>query len=174
MHRSGFYSGKGDRGDTGRLRGEARVSKNSILIEAVGTVDEATSAIGLARAGCRSPRLKETLLAVQKHLYRMLSHLSAAPEAREQYPGLTLDDIAWLESRIAEIENDLPPLKEFVFPGDTLSGAAFHVARSVVRRAERRVVALAELEPDLGQPNLTYLNRLSSLLFVAAVAEDLF
>lgn len=173
MPPSGFYTAKGDRGDTGRLSGEHRVSKNSVLVEAVGAVDEATSAIGVARAACASPVLKESLVAVQKHLSRMLAHLSAAPEAREQYPGLSTDDVVWLEERIAEIEGGLPPLKAFVLPGDSPSGAAFHVARTVVRRAERRVVALAELEPNLGQPNLIYLNRLSSLLFVAAVAEDL-
>lgn len=104
----------------------------------------------------------------------MLAHLSAAPEARQQYPGLTPNDVAWLEGRIAEIERGLPPLTDFVLPGTSLPGGAFHVARTVVRRAERRVVALAELEPDLSQPNLAYLNRLSSLLFVAAVAEDSF
>lgn len=143
-----------------------------MLIEAVGAVDEATSAIGLARAGCRSQELRDTLVTVQAHLYRVLSHLSAAPAAREQYPGLSPDDVAWLEGRIAGIEDGLSPLKTFVLPGASLSGAALHVARTVVRRAERRVVALSELEPDLSQPTLTYLNRLSSLLFVAAVDED--
>ena len=174
MPPSGFYTAKGDRGDTGRLSGEHRVSKNSVLIEAVGTVDEATSAIGVARAGCGSQALRDALITVQEHLSRMLAHLSAAPEAREQYPGLSPDDVAWLEDRITEIERGLPPLTEFVLPGTSLPGAAFHVARTVVRRAERRVVALAELEPNLSQPNLAYLNRLSSLLFVAAVAEDSF
>ena len=171
--RSDFYTGTGDRGDTGRLRGKVRVSKNSALMEAVGTVDEAMSAIGLARTQCCIERLKDALPTIQRHLYRLLSHLSAVPEARDQYPGLTPGDVTWLEELIAEIEGPLPPLKEFVLPGDSLSGAAFHVARAIVRRAERRLVAFAELEPDLGRPNLIYLNRLSSLLFVAALSEDL-
>jgi cob(I)alamin adenosyltransferase len=164
------YARQGDRGETGRLGGDTRVTKNSVLIEAVGAVDEATAAIGLARASSSSQSLKDVLLVVQKHLSRMLAHLSATPEAREQYPGLSPDEVAWLEGPIAEIEADLPPIREFVMPGTTLTGAAFHVARTVVRRAERRVVALAEIEPGVQQPNLSYLNRLSSLLFVAAVA----
>ena len=169
---SGFYTGMGDRGDTVRLQGSERVSKSSVLIEAIGTLDEATSAVGLARALCQTERLREALPTVQKHIYRLLSHLSATPEARDRYPGLSDAELTWLESLIAEIEGQLPPLSDFVLPGDSQPGAAFHVARTVVRRAERRLVAFAELEPDLDETSLAYLNRLSSLLFVAALSED--
>ncbi len=167
------YTGRGDGGSTGRLGTSVRISKDSALIEAVGTVDEAVSSIGMARAVCTSQGTRDSLLVVQQHLSRMLAHLSATPEARAQYPGLSSDAVDWLEARIAEIEHALPPLRAFVLPGATLAGAAFHIARTTIRRAERRVVGLAETEPGLGQHGLAYLNRLSSLLFVAAVAEDL-
>ena len=173
MHESGFYTGEGDRGDTVRLEGAERIAKSSALIEAVGTLDEATSVIGMARAQARAQLLKEILPAVQRHIYRLLSHLSAISEARGHFPGLTLEDVAWLEARIADLETRLPPLENFVLPGDSVSSATFHVARTVVRRAERRVAALAESDPSFGNPNLAYLNRLSSLLFVAALVEDL-
>ncbi|MGC9521177.1 MAG: cob(I)yrinic acid a,c-diamide adenosyltransferase [Anaerolineae bacterium] len=172
MSRSGFYTGKGDRGETLRLAGKNRIPKDSELIEAIGALDEAVSAIGMARALAGSAPLKPMMATVQRHIYRLLSHLSAVPDARERYPGLSQVEVAWLEARIAELEPHLPSLDDFVLPGETSGGAAFHVARTVVRRAERRLVALVDLEPKLGEANLAYVNRLSSLMFVAALAED--
>lgn len=172
MNKTTFYTGKGDCGDTGRLGGQVRVPKSDVLIEAVGAVDEATSAIGWARSLCRSPLLKERLPEAQRHLYQLMSHLSATPEIREEYPGVGEDEVVWLESSIALLEEDLPPLKDFVIPGESQAGAACHVARTVVRRAERRVIALNESDIPLRAPNLAYVNRLSSLMFVAALKED--
>ena len=172
MTHSTFYTAKGDQGDTARLGGGARLSKSSSLLEAVGAVDEATSAIGMARALAEDAALKAMLRTVQEHFVRLMSHLSAKPETRARYPGPGADDLAWLEARLAELEAGLPPLRAFVLPGDSLPGAALHVARSAVRRAERRVVALAEVEPGIDALSLAYLNRLSSLLFVAALQVD--
>jgi len=172
MSKSAFYTAKGDRGDTGRLAGTERVAKSSALIEAIGTLDEATSAIGMARALSHSDRLCTAMPTVQRHIYGIMSHLSAVPEARDRYAGVTDEDLAWLQDLIADIEKHLPPLKDFVLPGDSQAGAAFHVARTIVRRAERRLVAFAEGEPGLGELNLAYLNRLSSLMFVAALYEN--
>ena len=172
MSHSVYYTGKGDHGNTVRLGGAERVPKVSALIEAIGTLDEATSAIGMARALARVPRLQEIAPTIQRHIYVLLSHLSATPDARDRYTGLAQSHIDWLEQRIAELEVGLPPLHDFVLPGESPGGAAFHVARTVVRRAERRLVALTELEPNLGEANMAYLNRLSSLLFVAALQED--
>lgn len=167
-----FYTGKGDRGDTGRLGSTERVLKSDPLLETIGTFDEATGAIGMARALAQTPRIQAMLLAAQRALYRLMSHLSATPEARERYPGLHEDDVRQLEAFIAELEAELPPLRDFVVPGDSPAGAACHLARTVVRRAERRLVAFAELEAGIGAPNLAFVNRLSSLLFVAALIED--
>ncbi|MFP4393714.1 MAG: cob(I)yrinic acid a,c-diamide adenosyltransferase [Anaerolineales bacterium] len=172
MSETKFYTGRGDRGDTARLAAEARVPKSDLLIDTIGTLDEATSAIGLARSLAQAPALKQQLPVVQRHLYRLMSHLSAEASAREQYAGLAEEDVAWLEALIAELERDLPPLKGFVLPGDSAAGAACHVARTVVRRAERRLVALTDVESKIGAGNLAYVNRLSSLMFVAALHED--
>lgn len=169
MSKSKFYTAIGDHGDTARLGGDVRLPKSSLLMEAVGAVDEATSAIGMARALVQDAALKETLRTVQEHIVCLMAHLSATPDARNRYPGLPEDDVAWLEARIAQFEEGLPPLRAFVLPGDSLPGAALHVARTAVRRAERCVVALAEAEPGIGAANLAYLNRLSSLLFVVAL-----
>ncbi|MFN2109501.1 MAG: cob(I)yrinic acid a,c-diamide adenosyltransferase [Anaerolineae bacterium] len=172
MTHSRFFTAKGDHGDTVRLGGDARISKSSLLLETVGAVDEATSAIGMARATVDDTELKATLRTVQEHFVQLMAHLSATPDAREQYPGPGTDALAWLEACIADLEAELPPLRVFVLPGDSLPGATLHVARTAVRRAERCVVALAEVEPGIDAPNLAYLNRLSSLLFVAALRAD--
>ncbi len=167
-----FYTGRGDRGDTGRLGSTERVLKSDPLLETLGTLDEATSAIGMARAMAQSPRIRAMLLATQRALYRLMSHLSATPAARERYPGLSETDVQTLEAFIAELEAELPPLRDFVVPGDSPAGAACHLARTVVRRAERRLVSFMELETGIGAPSLAFVNRLSSLLFVAALTED--
>lgn len=172
MSKTVFYTGKGDRGDTARLGGQARLPKSDALIDTIGAMDEATCAVGVARAQVQEPLLQQALLDVQRRLYRLMSHLSATPEMRATYPGLTEADVAWLEALIAQLETYLPPLKDFVVPGDSLAGAACHLARATIRRAERRMVAFAELEPGIQAPNLAFVNRLSSLLFVAALRED--
>ncbi len=172
MSYSKFYTAKGDHGDTGRLGGGARLSKSDLLLEAVGAMDEATCAIGMARALIEDTALKGTLRTVQERYIRLMSHLSATPETRGRYPGPNADDLAWLEARIAELEAGVPPVHTFVLPGDSVPGAALHVARTAVRRAERRVVALAEAEPGIDALSLAYLNRLSSLLFVVALHVD--
>jgi len=173
MTESAFYTAKGDRGDTSRLADNERIAKSSTLIEALGTIDEATSAIGMARALSRSARLREALPTAQRHIIKLMSHLSATPDARTTYCGVTQDDLGWLQDLIADIETTLPPLTNFVLPGDSSASAALHVARTVVRRAERRMVAIASAEPGISDINLAYLNRLSSLLFVAALYEDI-
>ena len=172
MTYSKFYTAKGDCGDTARLGGDARLSKSSLLLEAVGAVDEATSATGMARALVEDAALKVMLRTVQEHFVYLMAHLSATPDARARYPGPGADDLAWLEARIADLGPGLPPLRAFVLPGDSLPGAALHVARTAVRRAERCVVALAEAEPGIDALSLAYLNRLSSLLFVAALQVE--
>lgn len=172
MAHSKFYTAKGDRGETARLGGEARLSKSSPPLEAVGAADEATSAIGMARALVDDATLKAMLRTVQEHFVRLMAHLSATPDARVQYPGPGAEELGWLEARIADLEAGLPPLRAFVLPGDSLPGAALHVARTAIRRAERRAVVLAEIEPGIDALSLAYLNRLSSLLFVAALQID--
>ena len=172
MNKTLFYTGKGDRGDTARLGGKDRLSKSESLLDTIGTLDEATSAIGVARSLAQDTLLQDVLPEVQRRLSYLMAHLSAVPELRERYVGLSGADVIWLEELIARLESDIPPLDGFVLPGESPAGAACHLARAIVRRAERRLVACAEQEPGIGAANLAFVNRLSSLLFVAALRED--
>jgi cob(I)alamin adenosyltransferase len=172
MSKTKFYTGKGDKGDTGRLGGGKRLPKDSNLIRTIGTLDEANAALGNARSLVQETRTAAALLQSQRCLYRLMSHLSAMPEMRQEFPGLLEEDVAWLEEIIGWLEGLVPQLKGFVVPGDSPAGAACHVARTVVRRAERRLVAFADEESNVGPANLAFINRLSSFLFVAALRED--
>ena len=172
MDKTPFYTGKGDRGDTARLGGKIRLAKSESLLDTIGALDEATSAIGVARSLAQAPLLRDALPEVQRRLSRLMAHLSAVPELRARYAGLSEADVTWLETLIARLESDIPPLDGFVLPGESPAGAACHLARAVVRRAERRLVAFTEQEPGIGAANLAFVNRLSSLLFVAALRED--
>ncbi len=166
-----FYTGQGDNGATERLGGQRRLSKSGALFEALGDLDEANAALGSVRARLEEVELQATLLAAQQRLSRLMAHLSAAPRWRARYGGLTDADVEWLEAQITELTAGLPPLTEFVMPGATQTEAAAQVARTVIRRAERHLVALAELEPSVGTANLAFLNRLSALLFVVALRQ---
>jgi cob(I)alamin adenosyltransferase len=172
MTKTNFYTRTGDKGTTARLGGQTRVKKTSQLINTLGTIDEATSNIGVARASAQYGELNRILLTAQRYIMTLMSHLSATPEARNTYKGLSDKEVTWLEEVIAELEQQIPPLNHFVIPGESRAGAAFHVARTVVRRAERMLRAFAETEPTFGQANLVFMNRLSSLLFVASLVED--
>ncbi len=167
-----FYTGRGDQGTTGRLGGRARVLKSSVLMQAVGALDEATCVLGVARARVQEPIMQEALPEVQRRLYRLMAHLSATEETRARYAGLDDADVAWLEGVIEGLEAQVPPVHEFVLPGDSESGAACHMARAVIRRAEREMVALSEAEAGISAGSLAFVNRLSSLMFVAALRED--
>lgn len=167
-----FYTGKGDQGETTRLEGKERIAKDSVAIEALGALDEASCAIGAARAWLQEPQRQDELRITQQHLSRLMTHISATPESRTRHAGIEELEIEWLEQRIAVCEEGLPPLKVFVLPGDTPANAACHVARAAVRRAERRLVTLYAQEPHIGSPNLAYLNRLSAFLFVLALRES--
>jgi len=165
-----IYTRTGDEGTTG-LFGGARVPKDDARVEAYGDVDELNATLGLARAIETEPRIDETLVAVQRDLFA-LGALLATPDPvkmREQLAKARIDDtrIAQLEHTIDEGEAELTPLRAFIVPGGTPKAATLHVARTVCRRAERRVVHLAHTV-DLPPVVAIYLNRLSDLLFVLA------
>jgi cob(I)alamin adenosyltransferase len=167
-----MYTGRGDDGFTGLL-GRERVPKYDLRPEAYGTVDEAQAAMGVARAAAQNPRTKEILLDAQRDLYLLMAELAAAtPEAAARVNGLPRGRVGWLEGTIDELVTKLPPLRVFVVPGDSPANAALHLARAVVRRAERQVARLVH-QGDVPNPELMpYLNRLSSLLFVLTRWED--
>lgn len=165
-----FYTGKGDTGKTGFL-GEGRISKNSLRIEALGSVDEANAALGYARSIAIGQKTKEMLLEVQKQLYFLMSELSASPEVSDRFDKINDDEIHWLEDKIKEIEALVDLKREFIIPGENPSSGALSLSRAIVRRAERRAIALFESE-EIRKPILiTYLNRLSSLVFILEVYE---
>jgi len=165
-----FFTGKGDTGKTGFL-GEGRISKNSLRIEAVGSVDEANAAIGFARSIAIGQKTKEMLLEVQKQLYFLMSELSASTEVSDRFDKIGEDEILWLEEKIQELESLVDLQREFIIPGENPSSGALSLARTIVRRAERRSIALFESREIQKQDLITYLNRLSSLVFILEVYE---
>jgi cob(I)alamin adenosyltransferase len=168
---SQFYTRKGDDGYAGLL-GEERVPKTHARIEAVGAVDEATAALGVARAACRAEGLPALLLAVQRDLYGLMAEVAATPENAARFRVINAARVAWLEQQTDALSETVDLPKEFIVPGDSPAGAALALARTVVRRAERRIAGLA-LSGDLENPELLrYLNRLSSLCFVLELVEN--
>jgi cob(I)alamin adenosyltransferase len=168
-----IYTRSGDDGTTALGTGR-RVRKDSKRVEAYGTTDETNAAIGLARvllAGTE-PGLDAKLARIQNDLFDVGADL-CVPEATDSSsrPRLRITDaqVSRLEAEIDEMNGELAPLRSFVLPGGSAGAAALHVARTVCRRAERAVVALAA-DPDerVGEAVLRYLNRLSDFLFVAA------
>ena len=166
-----IYTKTGDAGDTG-LFGGGRVGKDHPRVEANGDIDELNAVLGMARAVEMMPRIDEVLVPVQRDLFA-IGALLATPnpdKMREQLAKARVDDdrIAQLERAIDDGESELEPLKAFIVPGGTPKAAALHVARTVCRRAERRVVHLRCEEESIPQLVVIYLNRLSDLLFVLA------
>jgi cob(I)alamin adenosyltransferase len=166
-----FYTAAGDTGETSYL-GPGGISKSSLRIEAVGSVDEANAAIGLARALSESEQTHNILFKVQQHLYLLMTELSASPDISEKFDKLNNSHLQWLEAKIAELEQAVEIPKVFITPGSSPASGALDLARTIIRRAERRTVALLEEKQILKQLLVAYLNRLSSLLFVLEVYES--
>lgn len=166
-----IYTRGGDQGETSLWgqAGEKRIRKDRARVEAYGSVDEANAILGLCVAAARDPELSELLQDIQHRLFGLGSDLATLNEARRIH--VTDDDVAGLEAAIDRLEGELPPLRHFILPGGGELASRLHQARTVVRRAERRVVSLYQDEP--GPPvHLRYLNRLSDLLFVMARASN--
>lgn len=171
------YTRTGDRGDT-RLAGGQKVSKANPRIVAYGTIDELNSAIGVVRAfnqalqpgGADARFLDSELERIQQRLFDIGGLLATLPKDKpkiKNLPKITPEEIRRLEGKIDECQRELPPLKEFVLPTGSPTTALLHLARTICRRGESQCVALArraKVEPEI----LSYLNRLSDLLFVLA------
>ena len=167
------YTRTGDDGTTG-LGGGQRVPKDSPRIAAYGTVDEISSAIGVALALGLHPRLAATLTRVQNDLFNLGSDLCILEEDKAERPVPVIEErhVEALERLMDELSAEIPPLENFILPGGSPGAAQLHVARTVCRRAERRTIALSRLEP-IGPLVVKYLNRLSDALFVMARFENL-
>jgi cob(I)alamin adenosyltransferase len=166
-----YFTRTGDDGTTGLL-GAQRVPKHHPRPEAYGAVDEASAALGLARALALSPETAHVVKAVQRDLYHLMAELAATPDRADQFRRIDPARVAWLESEVTRFGQEVHMPEEFVLAGDSPSGAAMDVARAIVRRAERRVARLHH-EGELPNPEgLKYLNRLSSLCFVLSLWEN--
>jgi cob(I)alamin adenosyltransferase len=166
-----IYTKTGDDGTTGLLYG-GRIAKSDLVTEAYGTTDEAVAALGLARALCDDEALKADILVLQRELFVVGADLAANPKQRKKLdPKVSLVTEAMverLEARIDDLVEKRPLPETFIVPGANPASAALDAARSVVRRAERNVVALERAEREVNPHVRLYLNRLSDLLFVLA------
>ena len=166
-----FYTQKGDDGYTGRL-GKGRIPKNHPIIEAIGTIDEASAALGMARAQSQMQDTVDLLLEVQRDLYHLMAELSASKENASKFRVIDAERLTWLEDKIDSISDSTASPKEFIVPGDSITGATLALARNIVRRAERRVAELHLAGEIENQHIMRYLNRLSSLCFVLELQEN--
>ncbi len=161
-----LYTKRGDDGLTDLIGGQ-RVPKHHLRVDAYGCVDELNAAIGLSLADCLIDAVRGPLITVQRRLFDLGAQLATPASAQASPARLTADHAAELEARIDTACEPLPPLRTFILPGGTVLAARLHLARTVCRRAERCVAALAEQEP-VDPAALIYLNRLADLLFALA------
>ncbi len=159
-----IYTKTGDQGETG-LFGGVRLAKDHLRIEAYGTVDELNAVIGLVGDHQTDQDTKATLFTIQNRLFTIGGHLATAPGKEGATPDLLPEDIELLETEMDRMDEVLPPLRNFILPGGHPAVSYCHLARTVCRRAERRVVSLAR-EEEVPLILIRYLNRLSDFFFV--------
>jgi cob(I)alamin adenosyltransferase len=166
-----IYTARGDQGATDLL-GE-RVTKDDPRIDLLGDLDETTSTIGFARSLATWNNANDLLLAAQRDLYAIMAELAFIDTTRPDSMVFKAARVDWLEEMIAGVQETVNLPREFVVAGETTPGAAMDVARTVIRRAERKAVALTNAGGSIVNPQIIrYLNRLSTLLFILARAED--
>ncbi|MDX9909702.1 MAG: cob(I)yrinic acid a,c-diamide adenosyltransferase [Mariniphaga sp.] len=163
-----IYTKTGDDGTTG-LVGGTRVKKFDARLEAYGTIDELNAAVGVIRSCDIPDTISSVLIEIQNRLFNIGSRLASDKKGDKITEKLSITEahIAFLEKAIDEMDKDLPKLRQFILPGGDLASAYCHVARTVCRRAERRILAFADrgtIQPEI----VKYINRLSDFLFVLA------
>jgi cob(I)alamin adenosyltransferase len=166
-----IYTKTGDEGTTGLL-GEGRVPKFDLRIEALGALDEATAALGLARANATAPEIVPLVIDIQRDLYKLMAEVGATPENASKFRFIDQARVKWLEQQTNSISARVDVPAEFILPGEVASSAAMGLARTIVRRAERRVVELYHAGGLENRDLLAYLNRLSSLCFALELLEN--
>lgn len=165
-----IYTARGDQGQTDLL-GE-RVTKNDPRIDLLGELDESTSSIGFARSLSQWQNGTELLLTVQRDLYQIMAELAFTDSTRPDAMVFKAGRVDWLEESITTVQESVELPREFVVPGESTPGAALDVSRTVVRRTERAAVGLEESGTAINPEIIRYLNRLSTLMFILARAED--
>ncbi len=166
-----IYTKKGDQGETG-LFGGSRVSKDHARIQAYGTLDELNASLGIVLATEVSTRslpaeLQKNLIRIQGEIFQLGAELATPADKKTSFTLISETEIANLEKEIDQMEKDLPTLKSFILPGGTARSAHLHLARTILRRAERELVTLSRIEV-LRPEVIQYANRLSDYLFVCA------
>jgi cob(I)alamin adenosyltransferase len=157
-----IYTRGGDRGETSLFNG-TRVPKDSFRVEAYGAVDELNAVLGMARTRSKG-RLTELIIELQRDLFKVGAELASPGERSDAIPRVAGGRIKELESYIDECMEGLPPLRRFILPGGGEAASTLHLARTVCRRAERKVVTLSGLE-EVREEVKKYMNRLSDLLY---------
>ncbi len=161
-------TGTGDAGYTGLL-GNQRVPKYDPRPDTFGTVDEATSALGLARATTQDENAREVILHMQRDLYVLMAELATLPENQAAIGmAITAEHVQWLEEAEEQLKAAVEIPNKFVIPGDSLDGAALDLARTIIRRAERMTVRLLHDGVIANTETVRYLNRLSDVVFILA------
>ncbi len=166
-----FYTRTGDDGYTGLL-GADRVPKYHPRPAACGAIDEATAALGVARAFALSPTTRSLVLRVQRDLYGLMAEVAATPENAARFRVIDDARVAWLEEQTDALGERVNMPQEFILPGDSRGGAFLSVARATVRRAEQHVARLLHQGELANAALLRYLNRLSSLCFALELLEN--
>ena len=156
---------RGDGGQTG-LAGGIRISKADQRVETYGTVDELNTVLGFARSICTNKGIRDWTEAIQRSLFRLGSALATPPESKKQPPSITADDVEGLTKLVHQIEATEGILSDWSLPGAHTESAAYEVARTVCRRAERNAVRLAASGVEVKPEILAYLNRLSDLIWL--------
>ncbi len=160
-----FYTRTGDNGTTALL-GEGRVDKFDLRMEALGTLDELSSALGMARSQLQTDQYNEKIVELQRKLNLLMSEVAASPENAEKFMRITSETVGELETEIDRISMEVDVPGGFIVPGETMASACVALARTITRRAERRIAELINRGDLKNEQVLRYINRLSSLLFV--------
>lgn len=164
---SSVYTKTGDKGTTGLYTGE-RVQKSSLRVEAYGTIDELQAFLGLARAHAHNKKVQTELLDIERTLWTLMADVASLGQSAK----VTDQQVKHLEKVIDRFDESLEPLTKFVVPGDNVASSYLHVARTVVRRAERALWRVLDNGEEVHESNLKYLNRLSDLCFILGRVEE--
>ncbi len=166
-----FFSGKGDEGKPSLMDG-IPLAKNNAAFELIGTLDEMNAALGLAVSFCEDEKIIGDLLYLQKTNSSLMGVVAGFPLAVDGSQAGLAKFLEWIEERIKYYGGDIENPRQFVFPGNTRLGAALDLARTIVRRAERRAVDYRDTNPNMDQGISAVLNRLSSLFFLMRLFVD--
>lgn len=160
----------GDDGLTDYL-GKGRLEKSSLRVDCIGSLDESSAALGLAKSFCNDSAAISLIEKCQYALYRLMTEAASSLESRDKFPGVSMDQVAWIEAEVHRLEQEVEIPKDFILPGATQCSAALDVARTVIRRAERRLVELAASGAFQNPEGMKFINRLSTLIFYLEIRD---